>query len=517
MIDLSTVNSTVIGISFLGDDDFQQMCKLWDDRFAKSEAIITQASLADTVDQIQEEVLSNIRNNKIPDMTGKSCIVVLFLDSRNEELDEDTIDKIERLSARIQNALFCTIQIELQFVLCGTNPVVGADQIKQRTLLLSKKNTDAASINRRICLIAKTLVNPNDLTAWRSAIIYLDVLRRSTDLNSVFPAVGASGNNDVCYLAFSEYNEKERQKKEEDIRKLNDYLGAGHKDELIQLITKKLCELDNRVPVLDANAQPLHPDLFVNGIIQRKKAQHGHNQVFNNARVMTQAALHETYRRFVKDTEELFDSASACGADCSLLVLLKEAQVGLELRCDPAKIKEILPKAGDAGVQPQMPSLTYNESGYREEIDKYFKGVRDYAIQAAHRKFAQNLIDQCEKINVDERKKEKEEVGKKLSDEKNVLAGMPDEAGFLNMVTASLALPASFHPGMPGGSTTKVLIDLDANTAERHDKNVAGCNIAYLPKEQMLLADDAETKAFHVLDFDCDKARLDDLIKEAQA
>lgn len=520
MIDISNVQGKLIGVSFLNETEQQIVKELWHNAFSQTDAFWVEADDTDTAREIVQKVFSGIREAGATALAGKTCELVLFLDYSGER-KRDYSTAISNLATTVRDALFCSIPLELQYVYIGTNPILksGADQLKKAILSLTDDNYSNNQISKRACLIARNMISAEENTDhWNSAIIYLDVLRRNSVFD-VLPTVGTNGNDDVCFIRYGEYDGRRYIELSQRVQELDQRRGSFGFSELKAEIDKRLRNLENEARSrfqVSARNQPIHPDMKVEGFFKIQKAKKGNNAEFTAAQMHTRNALLKTGEALSEGIKKIYKDELHRNAKNYLEALLQSCSVGIELLSDRKKINELFDGSMIGTMRPQLPGLVYNESGYEQEIGTYLEQVRNCAIAEAKKNYLESLQDAYKLISDEEIAQKKIEINQQLADANAQLALVPSEKDFIEGAndTAGSTMLSFFSPINPGGVTKRLIVDSTVGEAQRHESMAnKEVTIMLLPEIQATIAS-TRPKALQLLSFDCDRNRLDDLIRE---
>lgn len=520
MLDISNVQSKLIGVSFLNDKEQQIVKKLWQNSFSRADAFWVEAAETDTAREIAQKVFSEIREAGAAGIDGKTCEIVLFLDYSGEDL-RDYSSAIGGLAVTIQDALFCSVPLELQYVYIGTNPTYkkSANQLKEAILALTNDNYTNSKVPKRACLIARNLISAKENTDhWNSAVFYLDILRRNS-VSDVLPTVGTNGNDDVCFIRYAEFDGQRYTELCEIIQKLDQLRGFSGFPELRSELDKRLKNLENEARArfqVSARNQPIHPDMKVEGFFKIQKARRGANAEFTAAQMQTRNALLKTGEALSDGIKKVYEEELQQNAKNYMDELIKSCSVGLELLSDREKMSELFDASMISATKPQLPSLLYNEAGYYQDIETYLEQVRTCAIVEAKKLYLETLQKAYSSISDEEIALKKIDINKKLAEANAQLAYVPSEKEFIEGAndTAGTTMISFFSPINPGGVTKRLIVDSSVKDAERHDSKVnREVTVMLLPEIQATITS-TKPKAIQMLTFDCDRNRLDDLIRE---
>lgn len=520
MIELSTIESKLIGISFLDAENRTRLQRLWVEAFQPLEAFWIDADPSDSEDVIIEKICAAIRNSKTEDIHNCSCVVSVFMDY-SALSDEPFQTTLSGISAALQTNLFCTIPIEMQFVTVGTNPVPrgNASNARANIYALSKRNAENAQLPKKICLLGRNrITQAEDDPSWVSAIFYLDLLRR-TNPSVILPAVGPSGNDDICFMRFAEYDRITYRRLESQVIQLQKKLGNSGAVEIVRALCDTLNEIDKKAHTqfeIDEIHQPIHPDLDVKGFWKKFLAKKGNNEAFNIAQRSTKSALSETGKALYEDVRQFFLGHLVPDAQGAFWKLIDRLDVGLDLLHDKRKMTDILGPEIQPYVCPPLPSFSYNENGYDGEIKNYLISMLHYAIRQSRADYQRELIKVFEAVTSEEIEKKKEIISRKLRDNSVELSKLPNEKQFIASVSGDgKYLNKCFFPIRPGGVTKKLVIDFNEQDAVSHDQEVGqNATVLLISDMQMMYLNASLPKGLQMLSFDCDDERLSDLIKE---
>lgn len=519
MVDISTISNHLIGISFLKETDTTCVKAIWDKRFPDSEASFTRAELNESASDILKKVIAQIVGSSIGSLAGKSCVVAIFLDIQ-DPITSAQLDTIGQLSIMIQTALFCTVSTEVQFAYIGTNPVPkeSFQGMKDCVTALSHACATNAVLLRRVCLVAQTMsAQKLSCENWKAVSVFLDLMRRNQQ-NDIIPTAGFNSNDDVVFLRYGEYDASRRKTLEKTLEKVRKSLGNDGESELLNLIEIDFSKLAQKaaeaVPVC-AEQQTIHPDMNVDGFLQKRAAKKGNNKKFKTAQDAMKLAITNTKDAMDTAIAAFYKRALLPSAKEYLLELTERASVGLGLFSDRAKMKEILAPEKGVIFPPHTPEFNYNEKGYLAEIKQYLDQAQSYIIHKSAFTTREELLKAYLGIKEEYFAKQYSERRKLLQDTENELEGIPEEDAFLRDAESSgVNLSASFYPVKPGGLTKRILLEYDYKVAENHDNKTSTDIITmYFSYSQLIAPDPIGTRALHILSFNCTDDRLDDLIK----
>ena len=195
---------------------------------------------------------------------------------------------------------------------------------------------------------------------------------------------------------------------------------------------------------------------------------------------------------------------------------MEEGNAGLELVANAAKMQELFVDESSDISEPALPALAYNEDGYRGEIEAYLSQVREFAVQNGKRKFLGALSQEYDSIPESEFASKHKVIQDELTESSNELESMPSETEYMNCVAGDgTYLQKEFFPILPGGMTKRLIIDMNAEDAKKHDMVVGQkATVLLLPRQQVQYLHAARPKGLHMLSFNCNDQRLNDLIKE---
>lgn len=519
MVDMSSVYNHLIGISFLKEQENSRVKEIWDKHFPATEAAFIQADLNETSGDVLAKLIQQVSVNKMGNLAGKSCNIAIFLDVQ-EKITPAQIEMISQISAKFQTAMFCTVYSEVQFAYIGTNPV-SSDKfvdMKGSITAMSKACADNVVLLRRVCLIAQTMsVQDNEANNWKSVVVFLNLLRRN-QTNDIIPTEGNKTNDDVVFLRYGDYDANRRDELQAEVQKLKDFLSNGGEQKLCSLINVELDKLKKeamRAYPVDENKIKIHENMTVDGWFAKRRAKNGNNETFNNARAATKELVEKKGQALEAGIVQHYKDVMLADPDKKLQDLINKAPVGVNLLTDEQKMTAIFTGERPTAFIPPSPHLAYNENGYLSEIKQYLDNYQTYAICKAEKLVMQGLLEAYQRIDRKEYEDRIVTEKKHLQDAENALDAIPTDSVFLSDAEgAGVNLTASFYPVMPGGQSKRVIIEHDSHIAAEHQKKVgSGAMVAYIPKSQLIVQDTINTRALHILSFDCTNDRLDDLVK----
>lgn len=519
-LDIIDVQSLLFGISFLCDENTEQIKTLWQARFPKTEAFWLEAKEDTDTNALLESAFATMRENHCENLRNRTCVVCFFADFR-KPLTERQTDVLHFFSQQLGKSLFCNIMMEQQFLFIGTNPLPNncpAEEVKKRILELSKMNADQP-FNTLPMLVARRNVELQDNSdCWKAAILYLDLLRRNQAINQVMAYAGHNLNDDISFLRYMECDLKSRRELKAEVKALENEVSTNGADAFRSYIERKTGELTDDAKEkhkLFAELQPIHPGMNPERGFARWRAKKGKNSSFNSAKNATRSALQETARRVKADIENEVLSTVNDWSDY-LETIRKEAGLGLGVYAKKHQMCDIFKASVKEEKEPHLPQLSYNPEGYSEEIQKFFSSYTDYAAVCAGNSFCRKLQAAYNTVPDEKINEQHQRAENDLKDKNNRLAATPDTTQFVQLICddSGTGMRTGFLPQTPGGQTKKIIIGHDPKLAEKYQDTIANkATSMLLPRDGLLENESSVLKGLHILSFDCTKERLDDLLQ----
>ena len=510
--DIRTVHCKLISLCSLQGEVRQQVRQEWEERFHEHETFWLDVEESQSGVDMARAVTHLIRNQGIMSMAGKKVIIAAFFDLAHAP-NEDLAKEIAQVPALLKGALGCTVALTMEFGNLGEMAFADKDQLRSHVKRIVEVNRENPNDKKQLCLVASSpLVLPEDDSSWKAVMVSLDVLRR---LSAPAQAVeGGNPDGDVGFIRYGEYDARKLEELTDRKAKLQTALGKDGETQLRSLIQNELSAMLMEIEenyVVTGSVQPIHPDMVVNGSINRWRAAHGSLPSFEAAKSSTWSAMDLTGQNLLSMID------AGCrerigNADSHLARLLEQAGVGIQLEADAERMQAILRPEKMTVAPPLAPSLAYKPEGW------YLLGVRRHAAAKAKQDVAQSLLDAYRKIPASVYTDKQSKLTKQLKQVETRLGNIMSRGELINLLPTGAPLPETcFFPILGGGFTASWAIcrepadavDLDAvcgggNTTVYYiDKNVGG----------LKLVDNAPIKAVQIVLSNCDDAHLNDMIR----
>lgn len=389
--DISTVNRNLIGISFLEDKySKERIKKQWDARFSPMNSFWLEASAEDTVESAYDKCVNLFQGQNITSLTGQPVVMAFFVDC-TQELSENMLRILKSLARALEGMLQCVVHAEIQFCYVGRLSLGSRERQRMslRTAVTNNSKKTGGGYHR-LCLVATPSLGASSSNEWKSAIVYLDLLRRCPNLADLMP-IPAHGNpnENVGYLMYEEHDEQEYDRLTTEKKYLETLQGNSGADELHEILTRRRDELKNQVEeqfTINASLQPQHTDMFVpegGGFLgmgrPRDKAAKGKLDTYNQAVSATRSAVTETGERMTEEILELF-RAEADRAPEILRKAWEDANVGMETLRNRKAMESAVKVPGTNGGLDVALEMKYTPNGCAGEIGEYLRSVRETAV-----------------------------------------------------------------------------------------------------------------------------------------
>lgn len=518
--DISTIQCELIGISCLEGSLYDQVRKEWNKRFQKNHAFwvdLPKEWKSTNLLQIIAEVLAN---QGISTLIGRPIVLVVFLDL-TKDFNKELMEQIANIPHQLNNAFGCNVPVMLTFGNLGKMAFADKTMLRQHATQVVDIHMNNTRTRKQLILIANApLVQKENDKSWKAAITLLDVLRREADPASMLPVAGADNpNDDVGFLRYGEFNHAARYHLEEDIRKLTDSLSSCGATELHTAVQKELGKIDTSAKKdwdIDANIQPLHPDMVVDGWMAKNKAKKGKNSQYEAARNATVMALGATGKKMQEDIMAAY-APMIENAEEWLNQYIYESNVGLSLEEDRQQMRSALEVTVSQCMMPPLPSFLYSENGYANEISYYLHCIRDAAVSQVKINFIKALLQAYNQKPDEYYRTKRHDIQIQLDEAHRELSRYMDKQMLIDKSAAGSSLPdTSFFPMLGGGAQCRFILcrEPDDEQILSHACSGTATSVYYIDKQYGGLneLDNASIKSLQLLMFDCG-VHLDDLIK----
>lgn len=524
MDDISTIHSKLIGLNCLDGTESTHVRKLWGQRYHERAAFLVDVAPGSSADDVFEQIRSLIVKQQIHSISGESCILAVFMDL-TKPIDPATLTTLTAIPNQLNAMLNCRVSLVYEFAYLGRIASSARGDLRDRIMDLSATNERNPSIRRQICLVAQPLLSGESVNYWKAAIVCLDIMRRRFSPDDVLPPVGTGGaNNDVGFLRYGEFDEEKLRRLTDQKARLEKLLSSAGERELRESVAAALRKLELDISeqvTVDPKAQPIHPNMFVEGFFKRKKAASGKNDEFNEAQRYTIEAVLTTGNEIHSRSMDIAKAMVGNSTDF-LRQLLDRSGVGIALESDRALMTRCLSADLQRADRPTGLDLRYNENGYTEEIGQYFQEALRHSLYEAKKYLLKCLMDAYNAITADDLSDRASALHRELDEAKHALDQIAQEDDFCRSARDSGKLmetcftPASVGDG--SGGTRRHLLCRNPETASRLEKLYGRpeLSVSFIngTAAGLMTLDSAPVKALHILSFDCTPARLLDLIPE---
>lgn len=512
--DLSNVQTKMFGVSLLGEEN-TTMLQHWNDRFAPSNSFFVAAKDTDTVEDIAKNILEIVRQANVR-TTGGILMLALFLDLR-KPLQRETLQKLMGLPKMLMELLYAGAVDINCFGYTGLIAFSPKQMIKDNILLFQ----EVANRNHKLWLVADDpLGSPEE--RWKPSILFLDFLRRHPNSGSLLATKHNEGS--VGFMRYGEYRGDKREYYQAYIEKLQNWLEKNGSGAFSDRLAAKLADLRTAIRekfLIDANAQPLHPDMFPKGFFDIQKAKHN-NDPFRNARTISQSAVMATGNSMTQQilayAREKMGDARQC-----LLQLLEEGNVSITFVDNRQDMKTRILAPLEGVFEPNPVYLPYNAEGYTDPIAKYLTAVRDTAVAKAINEFLHNLEAASETLCAERIREKRAELSRTMEECRTKLSAMPKLSDFCQgsfVEGRDLISPVRANLSVSAGDTYRILMCRSAEDRNWIATNVDtvtivnGNCLCYIDEHTggIVHLDDAPVKCVFAAYYDCTDARLNDML-----
>lgn len=509
----------LIGLSCLKGELSQKVSQEWESRFYTNEAFWHEIPQGQTAGDAVQQIARQISEQGIYSMNNMPVIAALFLDL-TENLPAQQLEVALETPRLLSSASGCKLMILPVFGYLGTVALVMDKNVLRQRVSHILEQLSATSVAAQLCMIADPLLNQmGSRHNWKAALIWLDALRRNSDPLSIWPSVQNLEGAGVGFIRYGEYDERKMEDLHNQSARLKKALEDTDDGPLYSRLEREHEEILRQIEAVypvNGNDQPIHPDMNVSGCFNIKKTRRGMNPSFNAAQARTQGALQLTAERLRESIEARYLQKYA-DADQWLDLLFRESEIGVQLEEDGPKIRRILLQKVTAQVQPNLPPLSYCETGYAASVGSYLEMMRAWAAEHVWSELMSRLLSAYQaRTNVYYEKKRTA-----LAEEKKIvdarLGSLLNKQALIDRAARGADLPeADFYPTIGGGAMTRLLFCRNQPDAQQCDKACMGSATAvYCVDEKcggLKTVDSAPVKALQILMMD-PQTHLDNLIK----
>ena len=529
LTNISGVRCKVFAVNFLKNEEYAHVQKLWSERFATHTAFFVQGNAQQKVGEIAQSLCDKILKQGITNLDGESVILAYFIDI-TEDFSEDRIRDMATLPQVLTHALHCNITVTLQFAYVGKLAFSSAAVQRRNAQLIVEENSKAEKYGsrRQLCLVASPTLGTEEQDHWKSVFLFLDLLRRQTDATSLLPATNDGlSNNDIGFLSYGEHSASQMSRLDKQIKQLTELLSNRGGDRLRQAMEQRLVEIERELKSIfqiDTKAFPLHPGMLVEDTFfskNRKKAQKGKYDPYNEARASVLGALTETARKMEQDIKEQYARLAGKAKD-ELYTMLNDSELGIELLENSRDMLNYLSANVDPVPQPYPPALRYQPQGSIEEITEYLQNTLVYHIVQCKISFVAAIKEAYSAMDAEEFRRRRIEYTRALEQAKLKRSAMCGaEEFYSSVITGVPRVHSDFHPVLPNGKQLYSAVVRGEEMLQIARKmegafTQAKCftvneKICGTPK-----LDDAPMKVLGVMFKDCTEENLLDLMPEVQ-
>lgn len=523
--DLSTVQHKLVGISFLGEQN-QLLQQHWVSRLSPLNAFFVDAEPDEDERKVAQRVVAAISAQSITSLAG-TVIFAFFLDLR-KPIEQAQVEKMARTYSMLEKNFHCMSRV-MWFGYTGIMAFEDVEVMKTsiRTIHQVTRN------QQMVWLIADPMLGANEEERWKSAVVYLDVLRRHDNLGQLLTVNHSKGS--VGFLRYGEYFESQLSSCNGEIELLSNQLsanGAGaFSDRLKKMLESVVTGAADGFSIVPG-CQPMHPGLFPDGFFARRDAANRRN-VYATAALETETALTATGRGMAEQLSELVMNSVGSGKSF-LLQLLRESNVGIGFVENKAVLRERIEGLIVPAREPDLPIISFPSNSkeqkmpeltnyYKKLFKRYLDDMLHYALAVARNDLLKSMAEAVDQLSAEKIAEEKTRIQKRLDALRARISQLTEKSVFCQRVLTGSGegMKSQFHPilSLPGDQTLRVIL-----TREPEDRNWVESNVfVNFGKEcrgfidanlgGVVALDDATIKGLHAVYFDALDQRLDDLLK----
>ena len=415
--------------------------------------------------------------------------------------------------------MHCSVRCQLYFGFVG---MAGLDE-GEDVALMRQNVKDLLNENhytQGIYLVGRPAFGGTPEFRWKAVTFMLDMLRRNANTQRIQTV--NHNNGTVGFLRYGEYNEQRLAELQDKESRLTNWLGSNGNLGLSNELTNRLTGIEEDVRknfVVDANMQPIHPDMIVSGFLNIMRARRNNNDSFNRGRAHTLAALQGTGDGLVEQIQEFFKSQMGDPRQY-LLDIFDRVGAGIGFVENRALVQSLLAPQLKAVTDTIPPSLAYNEQGYYGEIRDYLAAKLEYGIYKGKKWFYETLLETFKGFSDVKITRRRSEMQEELNMVQNNMNHVPTKQAFCDQaIGAGGGLDAQFVAvfGASGDLTMKYLVcrkDEDRSWMENNCFIGQQQELRFYIHETtggLVSRDAAPIKALQVLLFDCTDLRLNEL------
>lgn len=450
---------------------------------------------------------------------GFQVILAMFVDL-TAAIDDAYMKALSELPAQLGARLKCSVKLQLLFGFSGMGGLNEGEDV-----VLMRRNVKALADHnpyaKGVYLVGVPAFGGTPEFRWKSVCLYMDLLRRDAAFQRL-QAV-SHDNGTVGFLRYGEYDEQLLVKLKGKEKALTDHLGTYGHVEFPGALNTRIAAIETAARAsftVDANTQPIHPDMIVTGFWNIHKAKRNNNDEFNRGRAQTLVALRETGDGIVRQIQEFYQQQ--LGDPKQFLVnLFTESHAGIGFVENRAALESLLKHQLQQIQDAMPPALVYNENGYTEEIAGYLSQKLNFGIYKAKLWLYETLNRTYAALSEQQILKVRTEMQEQLHMVQNNLSHVPSKKQFCDQALGhGDNLDAQFMAivGASSDTTLKHLVCRKEDDRAWIDSN------CYMGNQQearffihetmggLLILDEAPIKAVQALLFDCTESRLEELL-----
>lgn len=513
--DLSTVQTKMFGVSLLGEQN-QTMLLHWKERFSPTNTFFVNAHEGESEDLIAEQILNVVKDAKVR-ILDDSLILALFFDLR-KPLQAKNLQALLKLPDLLEELLHCQ-QVHIHcFGYTGLVAFSQKEAIKANIRLFQEVDQRT----HKLWLVADD-AQGSEKERWKPAILFLDFLRRHENPYSLMSRQHSEGS--VGFLRYGEYQQQRRIRFKAEIEQLKGWISEcrqGSFSEKLSVRLEALRQSAREAFLVDAKAQPLHPDMFPKGFFDQQKAKKNKDP-FRTARQFSQSAVIATGVGLTRQIHA-YVMGRVGALKPYLIRLLEEAKVSISFVEDRVELRRRITMPIEETCEPLPLYLPYNKDGYENPIEKYLTEVRETAITMAINALLKGLAEACDSLSAEAVRGKKMEFSHRLEECGSMLASLPDLENFCRrsfVEGKGLMSPITVSLAHDGNDTLRILMCRnmdDRNWIADHvsTETIVNSNCQCYIDENMggiIKLDDAPVKCVFAAYFNCTEACLNDLLK----
>ncbi len=526
--EIANIKWKLLCISNLGEEADRSAAAEWEKRFDCQHALWVRAHAesGETSAAIAKRIAEQIVQARLIISANDPVMAVLFLDlsGKTDEKAAELLQAMLGVPAVLADNLHCRMTLSPVFAWMGGIAFGDRASLRENTMVLDRLIVGAGGYFRRFLCLTGTTLYLTQKRAWKAVMFFLDVLRRLESPETFIPrlyvqaehvtdGVGSPAEaGHVGFLRYGENNESDLLGYQEQLGRVERRLSDAGADDLEAALVKERERIRKAVeesfPVA-GSMQPLHPDLFVEGWLRKKRAAKGKDRRYIDAQRETRAALLDTGERLLESVcETVLPTAETAGT--ILKNLFSEASVGIELEWDPDKIRKLL-CVTEGGTKPMPPSLSYQEKSPEKEVTSYLLKMRSHACQQALMQFEQLLWDAYPHHGDDNLSVRADLLEQKRHLEREIDYCLTADE-LLTMLQNRSDMPESgFSPTKPEGESIRLAVTHTRKYCDALDRHCGYETTAYyLPAEDP----SSPLEGLQFFLFTCDDDMLKDLLGE---